>query len=414
MPGSDEIPWLNRLDREMDSLRLAHEWAISRGDVEREWRLVAALAQFWVLRGYLREGTQWVEAALSRTYTPDWALRARFLKGAGLLAHWSGSSELAISHYEGSLAAAKATQDSITAAPVLGLMGTALYAQGSVARARILIAEMLTLARAADAGLLIGYAFVHRVLFAIGPHGSQRERELLRSELDEPVERLRLAGERRTLATLLACRARLLVDVDAAAAQTALQEALTLGRGVDAPLMCSMLPWLAMVLLAERLPAEQLARLAGGMAALTALGSTVGGRTAIDVFGAPQDRAALAQAVTRARKTLGEEAFAHEEAAGRAFSFDELLEALLAALAEEGALSAGTRTGCPSSSLISPREREVLALLVHGRSNKAIAETLFVAPSTVKTHVSSLLTKLDADNRAGLATIAMQRRLLAD
>ena len=65
-------------------------------------------------------------------------------------------------------------------------------------------------------------------------------------------------------------------------------------------------------------------------------------------------------------------------------------------------------------SLISPREREVLALVAEGRSNKEIAEVLFVAPSTIKTHVPSLLTKLDADNRAQLATIAAQRGLLAD
>ena len=33
----------------MDNLRLAHDWAITRGDAEAEWRLVAALALFWVL-----------------------------------------------------------------------------------------------------------------------------------------------------------------------------------------------------------------------------------------------------------------------------------------------------------------------------------------------------------------------------
>ena len=65
-------------------------------------------------------------------------------------------------------------------------------------------------------------------------------------------------------------------------------------------------------------------------------------------------------------------------------------------------------------SLISPREREVLALVAEGRSNKEIAEVLFIAHSTVKTHVAALLTKLDADNRAQLATIAAQRGLLAD
>jgi DNA-binding NarL/FixJ family response regulator len=63
--------------------------------------------------------------------------------------------------------------------------------------------------------------------------------------------------------------------------------------------------------------------------------------------------------------------------------------------------------------LISPREQEVLILLAEGRTNKAIADALFVAPSTIKTHVTSLLTKLDAENRAHLAAIATQQQFLA-
>jgi DNA-binding CsgD family transcriptional regulator len=61
---------------------------------------------------------------------------------------------------------------------------------------------------------------------------------------------------------------------------------------------------------------------------------------------------------------------------------------------------------------LSPREREVLALVAQGQTNKEIAEALFVAPSTIKTHVASLLTKLDASSRAHLATIAARRGLL--
>lgn len=60
---------------------------------------------------------------------------------------------------------------------------------------------------------------------------------------------------------------------------------------------------------------------------------------------------------------------------------------------------------------LSPREREVLALVAQGRTNKAIAEALFVSPNTVKTHVTSLLTKLDVDTRAQLAVIATQQAM---
>jgi DNA-binding CsgD family transcriptional regulator len=63
---------------------------------------------------------------------------------------------------------------------------------------------------------------------------------------------------------------------------------------------------------------------------------------------------------------------------------------------------------------LTAREREVLALVAEGRTNKEIAERLFIAPNTVKTHVAALLTKLDADTRAQLATIAARRGLLAE
>ena len=104
-------------------------------------------------------------------------MRARFLAGAGTLADWSGDDARAIAHYEGSLAAANAAGETDLAARVLGRLGFVAYTRGHVTRARALIAEMLALARAADSGPMIGYAYLYRVLFAIGPHGSARERD---------------------------------------------------------------------------------------------------------------------------------------------------------------------------------------------------------------------------------------------
>lgn len=61
---------------------------------------------------------------------------------------------------------------------------------------------------------------------------------------------------------------------------------------------------------------------------------------------------------------------------------------------------------------LSPREREVLRLVVDGRSNKEIARAMGISERTVKFHVTALLTKLDADNRAQAAAAAVQRRLV--
>jgi NarL family two-component system response regulator LiaR len=61
---------------------------------------------------------------------------------------------------------------------------------------------------------------------------------------------------------------------------------------------------------------------------------------------------------------------------------------------------------------ISRREFEVLELIAVGLSNQEIAERLFVATSTVKTHVSSVLGKLDASRRTEAIARAKELRII--
>jgi two-component system NarL family response regulator len=60
----------------------------------------------------------------------------------------------------------------------------------------------------------------------------------------------------------------------------------------------------------------------------------------------------------------------------------------------------------------SPREREVLALISQGRSNKEIAGSLGLSEDTVKRHVSNVMEKLGASDRAQAVTEAIRRGLL--
>lgn len=59
-------------------------------------------------------------------------------------------------------------------------------------------------------------------------------------------------------------------------------------------------------------------------------------------------------------------------------------------------------------SLLTDREKEVLFLMVSGLPNKAIAQKLFVAPGTVKTHTLNLYQKLEVPNRTAAITRAME------
>jgi NarL family two-component system response regulator LiaR len=61
---------------------------------------------------------------------------------------------------------------------------------------------------------------------------------------------------------------------------------------------------------------------------------------------------------------------------------------------------------------ISKRELEVLGLLSTGMSNQEIAEKLFVSTSTVKTHVSNILAKLDASRRTQAIRRAKELRII--
>jgi NarL family two-component system response regulator LiaR len=61
---------------------------------------------------------------------------------------------------------------------------------------------------------------------------------------------------------------------------------------------------------------------------------------------------------------------------------------------------------------LTPREREVLALMVGGLINAKIAEELNVSPFTVKSHVSNILAKLGVSSRTEAVTLALRHKLV--
>ncbi len=61
---------------------------------------------------------------------------------------------------------------------------------------------------------------------------------------------------------------------------------------------------------------------------------------------------------------------------------------------------------------LTEREREVLALLVDGVTNAEIAGRLFIGDSTVKSHVSSIHSKLNVATRTGALSFALQKGLI--
>jgi NarL family two-component system response regulator LiaR len=71
-----------------------------------------------------------------------------------------------------------------------------------------------------------------------------------------------------------------------------------------------------------------------------------------------------------------------------------------------------TRQSSSKDSLLTTREKEVLTLMVEGFGNAEIAKRLIVGASTIKSHVSSILSKLNVTNRTEAVTLALRHNLL--
>jgi DNA-binding CsgD family transcriptional regulator len=110
-----------------------------------------------------------------------------------------------------------------------------------------------------------------------------------------------------------------------------------------------------------------------------------------------------------ARARLGEAAFGEAFAAGRALPF---AAAEADALALAAAVEATDRTAQPAATQadrfgLSPREREVLCLLAAGKTDREIAEALYISRPTASDHARNIYAKLGVNSRVAAVAIAV-------
>ena len=106
------------------------------------------------------------------------------------------------------------------------------------------------------------------------------------------------------------------------------------------------------------------------------------------------------------KRVDGEELVRHLE---QAHSGETVVDATLAGRAAVSAARLASGEFWPGAHLgLSHRESEVLALMVAGLSNRAIASRLIVGDETVKSHVRSIYRKLDVGDRANAVAVALR------
>ncbi|HET8907231.1 MAG TPA: LuxR C-terminal-related transcriptional regulator, partial [Ktedonobacterales bacterium] len=424
--GREQRIWVLRLERELDNLRTALRWLLDQdaeADREAALRLAGALGWFWLTRGHYTEGGRWLEEALAHapqgeSDSPETRARALLFAGAFLVLR--GEFAQAQAALGEALTLAEQWREPADAAMAFTNLGIGAVFAGETAEGTRLLQEAqrrwtalgapaglgqtlfyLGLAAEASGDLEGATTYYAAALEELDAAGDAQYAGIVccflgvvewrRGELPSAVERIRVAVQ-----TSTALRDRFLLSFAA-------QAAVAFGEARAEP--------------------AQWAYLLG---AADSLKQATGATFAWDHMPAGQDVAGLRERLAQGEEDEGEGELAAAYREGRILPVGEvatvtlrLLEDLARPLSDRITASAGAHATAPASqhtdqyrSPLTVREAEVLRLVAQGLSSKQVGRRLFLSPSTVNQHVSSIFNKLAVDTRAQAVAVAAQRGLL--
>jgi predicted ATPase/DNA-binding CsgD family transcriptional regulator len=375
-PFTDIDLRLQQIEDEQPNLRAALTFMADAGDADGVLHLAGALALFWLRRGHLREGRRWLEWALAHTAEAQTDARGRALVGLGSLRWAQREHEQAAPLARAAVAIAEAIDDQEIVAHAIHLLGLIAEAQQVWDEAESLFVHALARWRALDAWVEEAVALQHlsNIVFSRG------DRDLASQHAEASLTRFRASGYAAGAGMALGRRARLARDRgDGHEAALAYHEALRLWSSQNDH-------WYIRMALAG------LAELASAYGQSSAAASLLGSvDTLVQEAGALLSPAGFDydRATTAARAALGAERFAELHAKGQQLS---LAEAVAIAATISVPVSATDR-------VLTAREIEVLRLIAAGRTDRQIADALFVSSRTVNAHVAHIFTKLDVHTR---------------
>ena len=383
------------LDAELDNLRAALRWSIDRGHAETAQSLIFATNWYWYVTGQAGEGAAWAERTIAcGTASP--LVMGRALISVAWLTNEHGDAAKALPFIREALALLEEIDEPGFKAQAKTALGLIALRQGDLKQAQTAFAESLALHQSLGEAVWIPYPQKNLGLVAY----LQGDSDGAAVWLNEALGRFREMDNAFGTAITLINLARLTLhrgDLDYAAQLYAESLSLRWADG-DKISVASCLRGLARTAVLAR-QFERGVRLFAAAEALR------------EAIGAGETRAAdqVAEALAIARGALGEARFASAWSVGRALP---LPDAVSEALALPQAVPSLAENSATEHHVLTPREQDVLDLLVAGRSNPEIADALFISRRTVTTHVTNLFAKLGVSNRVE-ATIEAQRLGLA-
>jgi len=396
---AEQVTLYKALVRDQANLRAALEYAFAEPQGHRNGLVLASkLWAYWVTSGLPTEGRYWLDKGLSLSPDPG-SERAHALVVSGILALMQGDLEPALTRFTEARRTAEQAGDPTALAYAIGYIGGVhgLYGERELSREHTDDARVRLRALDDRLGLVVSHyqeGFLRAVINDI-PGAVEM--------CDRAMEYLgEASGECMIQSNIMLIKGIVAWDTgDRAGCARLIRSALVMKRELGEVwglAHCTeALAWVA----AED---GRYARTAWMLGAAQTLWRRIG----TPMFGVETLLAQHARSERVAREALGERAYGRLNERGARLALDRAVELVLADADSPLRLPAqdAERGGRSGSEGLTPREREVAALVAQGLSNREVAERLVISKRTADAHVEHILAKLGASSRTEIAALA--------
>jgi non-specific serine/threonine protein kinase len=389
--GPDQAQFANLLERELDNLRSALDWAFSGNARQRGLRLATSLRYFWFMRGHLREGADRLRQGLeSGAAADDAPLRALALCALGFLLTVRGEHAEARTQLEAALSIGLDRVDVSIIGFANRYLGLIAVAEARYADARTLLEESLRRFRGINSAEDMALALMYLGDVALHQKNTTRAQRLFEESqtlLEQLQNRTVLPYPLRRLGQLARQRGDLRLAARLCLESLAHNREVGEQQGVAASLV-----GMALVAEARGQPLTAAQLLGKAEALLSAFGAGL----------LPFDEQELQLARERVRSQMEREAWAAALVSGGRLSLDDA-EHAVEELAEEPP---------PAVAGLTARQTEILRMVALGHTNREIAASLSLSLATVERHLANIYAKIGARGRADATLYAARSGLL--